>query len=128
MKLLLDTQSFLWFIGGSPRLSPRAASRIADPANEVVLSIASLWEMAVKVSLGKLNLGEPFGQLIPAQLQTNRIGVLPIEVAHLAIVSILPLHHHDPFDRLIIAQAEVEGLPIVSSDPAFDAYPVTRLW
>jgi len=128
MRLLLDTHAFLWFIMGSSNLSTSARAMIEDEANESFLSVASLWEMAIKVSLGKLTLSAPLDALIPQQLSLNGIELLGIQVAHAAVVSTLPFHHRDPFDRLLIAQAVVEGMPVISADVAFDAYPVKRLW
>ena len=124
MKLLLDTHVFLWFIMGSPHLSAEARALIEDDQN----SVASLWEIAIKSSIGKLSLSAPFDQLIPQQLSINGFELLPIEIAHLATVTTLPFHHRDPFDRLLIAQAIAEKMPIVSSDSAFDTYTsLTRL-
>ena len=128
MKLLLDTHSFIWFIEGNTRLSPRLRLLIADEANQVFLSTATLWEMAIKVSLGKLTLRQPFDILIPAQLHVNDITLLDITVEHTLTVAKLPLHHRDPFDRLLIAQALVEGLPIISVDNVLDQYGVIRTW
>jgi len=128
MNLLLDTHAFLWFIASDPRLSNQAQSLIQTPANRRLLSMASLWEMAIKVSLGKLMLAQPFDQFIPRQLQLNQIEVLAIELSHLAAVVAMPFHHRDPFDRLMAAQCQIEGLPIVSNDPVFDAYSVRRVW
>ncbi len=131
MNLLLDTHTFLWFIDGNPKLSPSARRLIEDVANTSYVSIASLWEIAVKASLGKLHLGQPFDILIPQQLKLNGFIVLGITVAHTAQVAALPFprdNHRDPFDRLLIAQALNEHMPIVSRDDAFDAYGVTRLW
>jgi PIN domain nuclease of toxin-antitoxin system len=128
MRLLLDTHAFLWFVIGSPNLSPAARALIEDAANEKLLSVASLWEMAIKSSLGKLTLSAPFDVLLPQQLDLNGICLLNITTAHAAVVAALPFHHRDPFDRLLIAQAMVEKLPIVTIDTAFDAYPVRRLW
>jgi PIN domain nuclease of toxin-antitoxin system len=128
MKLLLDTHSFLWFIMGSPKLSERVRALIEDDGNDKLLSIASLWEIAIKQSLGKLSLGIPFEVLIPQQLSVNGIGLLNIKIDHIAVVSTLPFHHRDPFDRLLVAQAMIERLPILSADSAFDAYLVARLW
>jgi PIN domain nuclease of toxin-antitoxin system len=128
MRLLLDTHAFLWFIMGSSSLSASARALIENVANERFLSVASLWEMAIKVSTGRLILSAPFDVLIPAQLSVNGVELLGIEVAHTAVVSTLPFHHRDPFDRLLIAQAIVEGMPLVSIDAAFDRYAVTRLW
>jgi PIN domain nuclease of toxin-antitoxin system len=128
MRLLLDTNAFLWFIVGSPRLSQRARIMIEDETNTLYLSVASLWEIAIKISLGKLHLAQPFGTLIPQQLSQNDISLLDITPDHASYVITLPFHHRDPFDRLLIAQAQVEQMPIVGRDPAFDAYPVARLW
>lgn len=128
MSLLLDTHSFLWFIAGSSKLSEPARLSIENPETELYLSIASLWEMAIKISLGKLQLGEAFGELIPAQLSQNGISLLQISVDHTAGVIQLPFHHRDPFDRLIIAQAQSENLPIISTDSVFDAYDIERIW
>lgn len=128
MKVLLDTHSLLWFIEGSERLSPTARRLIEDADNQPLLSMASLWEMAIKLSIGKLTLGQPFDMLIPAQMRLNGIALLQIEMAHVAAVAKLPFHHRDPFDRLLIAQAIVEQIPIVSGDPASDSYGIKRLW
>lgn len=128
MKLLLDTHAFLWFIGGDERLSLTARTLIEDGANDAFLSVASLWEMAIKISLGRLQLAQPFEVFIPHQLSLNRVGLLGITISHTAKVAILPFHHRDPFDRLLVAQAQVEQMPLVSSDAAFDAYGITRLW
>ena len=128
MKLLLDTHAFLWFIMGSANLSDKARILIEDPANERLLSVASLWEIAIKASLGKLALSSSFEDLIPEQLRLNGIGLLNIRVDHLSVLTTLPFHHRDPFDRLIIAQAILEKFPVVSIDAAFDTYGITRLW
>ncbi len=128
MRLLLDTHSFLWFINGSPQISTNARTLIEDASNQPLLSAASLWEMAIKLSLGKLSLAQPFEVLIPQQMRLNGIKLLGIEIEHTAAVSKLPFHHHDPFDRLLIAQAMVEQIPIVSADTAFDTYSIKRLW
>jgi PIN domain nuclease of toxin-antitoxin system len=128
MRLLLDTHSFLWFINGSPQISASARALIEDASNQPFLSVASLWEMAIKMSLGRLSFGQPFETLIPQQLGLNGIALLGITISHTAGVAKLPFHHRDPFDRLLIAQAMVEQMPIVSGDTAFDAYDATRLW
>jgi PIN domain nuclease of toxin-antitoxin system len=128
VRLLLDTHSFLWFISGHANLSSTARSLIEDATNQPLLSIASLWEMAIKLSIGKLNLAQPFGELIPQQMEVNGIELLPIDIGHTAVVSELPFHHRDPFDRLLIAQAMIEEIPVVGADSAFDAYPIKRLW
>jgi PIN domain nuclease of toxin-antitoxin system len=131
MRLLLDTHTFLWFVADDPQLSTKARELIEDPANQRLLSTASHWEMAIKKSLGKLALADPFHVFLPRELATNQIDLLPIELRHSIQVAILPYPangHRDPFDRLIVAQAIVESLPILSADTKFDAYPVTRLW
>ena len=128
MKILLDTNSFLWFISGSERLSINARDRIADLDNQLFLSSASLWEIAIKVSIGKLELLQPYNQLIPQQLEENDINILPIELSHLTTVVGLPFYHRDPFDRLIIAQALTEDLPVVSPDSLFSQYAIKLIW
>jgi PIN domain nuclease of toxin-antitoxin system len=125
---LLDTHSLLWFVVASPKLSLKARAVIEDPTNQLFFSAASLWEVAIKVSLGKLDLGEPFDHFFPRQLDVNRIVLLRITVAHASALVNLPHHHRDPFDRILVAQAQVESLSIVSGDPALDAYGVSRLW
>ena len=128
MSYLLDTHSFLWFIAGSSRLSKNARSIIENTDIQLYLSIASLWEIAIKISLKKLHLGESYDNLIPIQLSQNSINLMQISVSHTAAVIELPFHHRDPFDRLIIAQAQIEELPIISTDSAFDAYKIQRVW
>jgi PIN domain nuclease of toxin-antitoxin system len=113
---------------GNKRLGDQAHGVLVDIENEVLLSIASLWELAIKTSLGKLELKQPFGQLIPSQLLENEIGILPVQFKHLVVLTSLPFHHRDPFDRILIAQAISEGIPILSEDPAFRDYPVQIVW
>lgn len=125
---LLDTHSFLWFITGSPRLSVRARALIESGENAIFVSAVSLWEIAIKSGLRKLTLDLPFDVLIPRELDRQQIGVLAIEVAHLAQLTRLPLHHRDPFDRLLAAQALTDGFAIVSIDRALDPYGVDRIW
>lgn len=128
MKYLLDTHTLLWFLQGDKKLSDKARQFIDNPSNEKFLSIVSLWEIAVKVSLGKLVLDKSFERLFPEQLHFNRIEILDITVDSLTKLTTLPFHHRDPFDRLIIAQALVEGIPIIGADAAFDAYGISREW
>ncbi len=128
MKLLLDTHAFLWFIEGNPKIPSSTRSFIEDPGNQSLLSIASLWEMAIKLSLKKLKLEQPFDRLIPQQIAQNGFGLLQIDIAHVARLVSIPFHHRDPFDRLLIAQAQSEHLPVVSRDVVFDTYGITRLW
>lgn len=128
MRLLLDTHAFLWFITADPQLSSAAETAIREPGSSVFLSIASVWEIAIKVNLGKLPIPLPLDMFIPEQLRLNRVTLLPIEMQHAFEVSRMALHHRDPFDRIIIAQAQVEGLELVSADAMFDPYPIRRLW
>jgi PIN domain nuclease of toxin-antitoxin system len=128
MRLLLDTHTFIWFVTDSPRLSDRVKQLIEDDYNEKLLSPASIWEMAIKHSMGKLNFSTPFPQFIEQQIGLNSMDLLPIEISHINVVSTLALHHRDPFDRLLISQALVENMPILSVDKAFDAYPIERIW
>ena len=128
MKLLLDTHTLLWFIAGSASLSAYARRLIEDVSNEKFVSIASIWETAIKVSIGKMTLSAPFDVLFPHQLQINGFDLLPVKVEHTSVITTLPFHHQDPFDRLLIAQAIEEKLTLVSVDNVFDDYGVTRLW
>ncbi len=128
MRLLLDTHACLWFLSGDARLNATARALIEDVNNERFLSMASLWEIAIKMGLGKLLAGQNFRTLFPALLTSNSIDLLPIKVAHVAQVATLPMHHRDPFDRLLVAQALTENLPLISADSAFDIYGVRRLW
>ena len=126
MRQLLDTHSFIWFITGNPRITFESRQQIEN--NENLLSIASVWEIAIKSSLGKLNLGMSLYALVEQEIIANGIELLDITTKHLAVVAMLPLHHRDPFDRLLVGQAMVEGLPIVGADAVFDAYRIQRLW
>ena len=128
MNLLLDTHAFLWFCQNDFARSATAKTLIENPANRKLLSIASCLEIAIKSGLGKLKLGEPSATYIPAALARTGFELLPIAVVHATGVEVLPLHHRDPFDRLLVAQAIAEGIPIVSSDSLLDPYGVTRLW
>jgi PIN domain nuclease of toxin-antitoxin system len=126
MKQLLDTHSFIWFVTGNSRITNKVRLQIEN--NDNLLSIASVWEIAIKFSIGKLNLGISIQELVDKQIIDNGIELLSITTEHLAVVANLPLHHRDPFDRLIIAQATVEQIPIVGIDKVFDSYSVQRLW
>lgn len=128
MRLLLDTHALIWFCEGNPELSQTARAAIASPANECLVSHATAWEMAIKLNLGKLELQLDYDQIFPGVLDANDFLLLPPALAHYRAVISLPPHHGDPFDRLIIAQALVEGLTIVSRDPHFPAYGVPLLW
>jgi len=126
--LLLDTHALLWFLDDDPPLVPTAKSLIEDPANRKHVSVATCWEIAIKAGLKKLNLGEPATTFLARELATNRFELLGIELAHATFVETLPPHHKDPFDRLLVAQALIDNLPLVSADTILDQYGVTRLW
>lgn len=128
MRLLLDTHTFLWFVGDDPKLSATARLMIGDGDNEVMLSLASIWEIAIKVSLGKLLLAEPLESFVTTQIERNDIRLLPIHMSHAIKVATLPFHHRDPFDRLLVAQGLVEQLPILGADNVFSDYGVQRIW
>lgn len=128
MRLLLDTQAFLWMVRAAPELSATAKRFVLDPDNDLFLSIASVWEMAIKSSIGKLKLAEPLEVFLPAELQTNAIQLLELSFRHVCRVARLPFHHRDPFDRILACQAQAESLAIVSADPIFERYDVQRIW
>src|SRR6267143_4659819 len=127
MKLLLDTHIFIWWADQPERLSQAALSALEDEANELLLSVASVWEMQIKIQLGKLKLSLPLKDLIKNQKETNDITVSPVTLAHVLALDALPFHHHDPFDRLLIAQSIEEALTLVSEDSQFSAYSVKLL-
>lgn len=129
MTYLVDTSSFLWFIYDDRRLFFAANALLEDSSNLVYLSLASVWELAIKANLGRgLKLRQPFAEFIDYQLNVNRFQLLDINIPHLKRVADLPLIHRDPFDRLLIAQSLAENIPVVTSDAAFDQYPIERIW
>ncbi|NIM96909.1 MAG: PIN domain-containing protein [candidate division Zixibacteria bacterium] len=128
MKALLDTHTFLWWINDSPKLSSRVREIISDGNNDLFLSAASGWEIAVKVQLGKLKLPDSPERFIPEQLRINNIKGLPIEMSHALQISTLPDHHRDPFDRVLVVQAQLEGLPILTADPLIAQYRLEVIW
>ena len=128
MKLLLDTHTLLWFVLGDAQLSTPARQLIEDAANTKFVSPAAYWELAIKISIGKYALHESYETFIDRAIRQNGFLILPIEPCHTAVLTNLPFHHRDPFDRLMIAQAKVESLALVSSDAALDAYLIQRLW
>lgn len=128
MNYLLDTHTFLWFINADSSLSATAQAIIEAGDNVIFLSVASLWEMAIKVSLGKLEVPLPFAKFMLEQMRENNIALHGIQIEHIGLVATLPFHHRDPFDRLIIAQGLTEQIPIIGKDDIFDAYGVQRLW
>ncbi len=127
MRLLLDTHSLLWWVDGGGELSAAQMRAIARPGNQVCVSVASAWEMAIKASLGKLKLALPVADYIVRHLAANRFQLLPITLEHVVRVEALPFHHRDPFDRLLVAQAKEEGLALVSRDAAFARYGVKQI-
>jgi PIN domain nuclease of toxin-antitoxin system len=128
MKLLLDTHVFLWWNEASPRLSKQAHSLISDPENTLYLSVVSVWEVILKEGTGKLKLPSAAAVYIPARLAHYRFEVLPLGLGHVLAVGTLPTHHRDPFDRMLVAQAEVERLPILTHDPQIRKYNVETVW
>ena len=128
MRLLLDTHSVVWSVENLAKLSAAALAAIPDPANDRLLSAATVWELAIKVGQGKIVLSLPYRQWMDKAIADLNLTILPVTVEYGERQSTLPPHHKDPFDRLIIAQALVDGIPIVSVDAAFDYYGVTRIW
>ncbi len=128
MRVLLDTHAFLWWITDSEKLSARARRVIAAADNEVFFSAASGWEIAIKARLGRVVLPEDPERFIPAQLDANGFQILPVHLRHALRVSALPDLHRDPFDRLLIAQAALEGLTILSGDKQLSGYSVKVVW
>lgn len=128
MKLLLDTHAFIWWDSDPAKLSPQARAACQDRANVLLLSVASVWEMQIKLQLGKLHLRLPLAEVIAGQQQTNDIQMLPVALGHVLALQDLPAHHKDPFDRLLVAQANVEDVVLISHDPVFAHYPVKVLW
>jgi PIN domain nuclease of toxin-antitoxin system len=128
VRLLLDTHAFLWWVADSPELSRRARRAIAAADNECLVSAASCWELAIKASLGKLDLPGTVERFVPHQMMVNGFSELPVELRHAAGVARLPFHHRDPFDRLLASQALVEDVSIVSADAVFGKYGVPRIW
>ena len=128
MKVLLDTHALLWFIFGDLRLSPKVRATIEDGNSTVLIGTATLWEIAIKVSLGKLELQCSYEEFLRRTLYDEDFSHLSITLEALSVLAQMPLHHRDPFDRLLIAQAISQKLPIVTRDPAFAAYPVEIIW
>jgi PIN domain nuclease of toxin-antitoxin system len=128
VRLLVDTHAFLWFAAGDPRLTSRARRRIEDAANDRFLSVASVWEMAIKLSLGKLTLAISLDTLIEEGAVNNGFSLVDVRREHAVAVTHLPFHHRDPFDRLLVTQAMTDKMTIVSNDAELDAYPIQRLW
>ncbi|WP_135478085.1 type II toxin-antitoxin system VapC family toxin [Candidatus Chloroploca mongolica] len=128
MKLLLDMHTFIWWDSDPAKLSATALALCSDPANDLILSVTSLWEMYIKHQLGKLSLRLPLVDIVAHQQATNGVNVLPILPTHVFALDGLPTVHKDPFDRLLVAQANSEGATLVSADPIFKSYPVRMAW
>ena len=124
MRLLLDTNAFLWWRDASPRLSARATDAIGDPDNHIVVSIVSLWEITIKRAFGSLQFLQDFEHVMAEE----DFHLLPVGYSHLRSLGGLPLHHGDPFDRMIVAQGQLEDMPIVTGDPLIGLYDVETIW
>jgi PIN domain nuclease of toxin-antitoxin system len=126
--LLLDTHTLFWSVEDPSQVSATAMAAMQDPANERLLSAATIWELAIKVGLGKIVLAMPYRQWMEKAIADLKLDILPVTVEYAERQSVLPPHHKDPFDRFMIAQALVDGIAVVGVDSAFDAYGVTRIW
>jgi PIN domain nuclease of toxin-antitoxin system len=127
MKLLLDTHIFIWWANQPDKLSQPALSALQDEANELLLSVATVWEMQIKIQLAKLKLSLPLNELVESQQEINNLKILPVALNHVLALDALPYHHKDPFDRLLIAQSLEEGATLVSTDSKFSEYSITLL-
>jgi PIN domain nuclease of toxin-antitoxin system len=127
MKAILDTHAFLWALSGDARMSRHAREVFAGPT-DLSLSIASVWEILIKAQWGKLKFPRPAGPYVLSKLAENRIKTLPISIDHLLALERLPMHHRDPFDRMLIAQSMEEDWPIITADPMFKQYPIQVIW
>jgi PIN domain nuclease of toxin-antitoxin system len=128
VKALLDTHTFLWWVLDVPRLSADARSILGDGANELLFSAASAYELTIKAQTGRLTLPEPADSYVPGRLAANAFGTMAIELAHALRAGMLPAFHRDPIDRMLVAQAQVEGLAILTADPAISRYDVETIW
>lgn len=128
MRALVDTHAWLWMLASPARLPERVRDVVGDPGTEVLVSAASSWEIAIKFQLGKLPLPEAPATYVPSRIAASGCSALAIEHAHVLHAGALPSHHRDPFDRLLIAQARMLGVPLVSGDDAVEAYDVEVLW
>ncbi len=128
MTLLLDTHAFIWWDEDPTRLGSAARVACLDPNNDLFLSTASVWELQLKLMIGKLTVRKPLRQLVEDQVQQNGLGILQVSLEHVLNLDSLPFHHRDPFDRMLIAQAQSEGWSVVSHDHAFTQYAVSVVW
>lgn len=128
MKLLLDTHTFILWDSEPQRLSQQVLNMCPDPENVLLISVAGLWEMQIKLQLGKLKLNTPLAELVSVQQEINKIDILDVKLEHVLALGKLPFHHNDPFDRLLIAQANIEEATLVSKDQIFTEYAVKVVW
>lgn len=128
MRLLVDAHTVIWAADDPSKLGPRAKTELENPDNDLLLSAGTIWEIAIKVGLGKLSLSMPYREWMNQAISDLKMTLLPITVDHADVQGNLPRHHGDPFDRLLVAQAQVEKIPLVSADPGFDLYGLNRLW
>jgi PIN domain nuclease of toxin-antitoxin system len=128
MRLLIDAHALIWYVDQDHLVSTKAHAAITDPSNDLLLSAGTIWEIAIKVGLKKLALSDPYRPWMEKAMADLNVSLLAITVAHADAQASLPSHHRDPFDRLLVAQVQVEGLTLVSADVVFDAYGLTRLW
>ena len=128
MKLLIDSHALIWYVDQDNLLSPPAHAALSDPNNDLLFSAGSIWEISIKVGLGKLALSVPFSNWMASAISDLRLTILPITVQYAEVQAGLPRHHGDPFDRLLVAHALVEGVPIVSADVTMDLYGIRRIW
>jgi PIN domain nuclease of toxin-antitoxin system len=128
MRVLLDTHAVIWWVHQDRLLSSESHAAIANPVNELLVSAATIWEIAIKLSIGKLSLSMPYREWMDQALLGLQASILPVTVEYAAKQAELPSHHRDPFDRLLIAQALVEDVPVISADSSFEQYGVTRIW
>jgi PIN domain nuclease of toxin-antitoxin system len=128
MEVLLDTNAFLRWVEDDVALSKKARAAIADPDNEILVSIVVPWELAIKAGQGKIKLSQPVGRYVASHIEANGFRLIGIDLDDVALIETLPMHHRDPFDRLLIAQARNRKSPVVSSDRAFSDYGIKRIW
>ena len=128
MEYIIDTHTLLWIVDDDPQLSKKVRSIYLNPANDIYISLASIWELVIKVSLKKLIIDDSIGNFVNTQIKGNSIRILEIKLNHITALENLPYYHRDPFDRLIISQSMLEKIPVLSNDNFFDKYPIKRIW
>jgi len=128
MNLLLDSHAFVWMHEEAHKLSVKVAYEILNPSNQIFLSVASVWELQIKITLGKFSFSDTLENVIIKEKQTNNLQILPVQLVHALYLENLPPHHRDPFDRLLISQAAVENMTLVTADPEFTKYQTNLLW